>query len=184
MLPNLSAQSHPWLLLLMPVFALLLAPLLWVALVYAIGRRLRENDPHRLKVSIALTIVAAILPFLWVRGWNDLALFGAMSVIFATITFGILYVMPRARQAPPSSIGRERSDGLREICLSIVASAFAVFLASAVANTVQLNTHSTNLALNFIPLALTVWQSGFWLGRASLHLRRRVDGGTPLRGEA
>lgn len=182
--PNLSTQLPPSLLLLMPLLALVLIPVLWMLLVYAVSARLRDDDPHRLKLAIALAIVAAILPGLWARDWNDLALFGAVGVMLATLTFGFVYVLPRARAAPPESAERERCDGLRESCLATVAAAFALGMVSTVANTLQFDTHSKNLMLSLPLVALMVWQSGFWLGRASLHLRRRNDDDAPLRGQA
>lgn len=179
MLPHSSTQFTPWL---PSLLALVLAPFLWVLLVYAISKCFRDDDRRRLKMAIPLTIVAAVLPGLWVRDWHDVALFGAVGVMIATLTFGLVYVLPRARAAPPAE--RERFDGLREICLAAVAAGFALGVVSAVANTLQFDTHLRNLALSTGLVALMVGQSGFWLGRASLHLRRRTDNGTPLRGEA
>lgn len=182
MLPNLSTQSHPWLLLLMPLLAFVFALLLWVLLVYAVSKCFRDDDPRRLKTAIALTIIAALFPGLWVRGWSDLLLFGAMGVMIASLTFGLVYVLPRARAARPAE--RERFDGLKEICLASVTAGFALSLASAVANILRFDAQPRNLALNLGVAALMLWQSGFWLGRASLHLRGRIDDGASLGREA
>ena len=182
MLPNLSMQTHPWLLLLMPLLALVFALPLWVLLVYAVSKCFRDDDPRRLKTAIALTIIAAMFPGLWVRGWSDLLLFGAMGVMIATLTFGLVYVLPRARAARPGE--RERFDGLKEICLASVTAGFALSLASAVANILRFDAQPRNLALNLGVAALMLWQSGFWLGRASLHLRGRIDDGASLGREA
>lgn len=81
----------------MSFLALVLVPFLWVLLVYAISKCFRDDDPRRLKMAIALTIVAAILPGLWVREGDELVLFGAVGVMIATMTFGFVYVLPRAR---------------------------------------------------------------------------------------
>jgi hypothetical protein len=182
MLPNLSTQSHPWLLLLMPLLAFVFALLLWVLLVYAVSKCFRDDDPRRLKTAIALTIIAVMFPGLWVRGWSDLLLFGALGVMIASLTFGLVYVLPGARAARPAE--RERFDGLKEICLASVTAGFALSLASAVVNILRFDAQPRNLALNLGVAALMLWQSGFWLGRASLHLRGRIDDGASLGREA
>jgi hypothetical protein len=190
MLLDSSASSRPWLLPLpLVLFVPMLAAILWLLSVYAIGKCFRGEDPRRLKLAIALMIVAAILPIASiVLEWSprvdliplqNLLSFGGVGVMFAAATFGFVYVLPQSRAAPQGSAERERFDGLRELCLAAVFGGFAIGI---VGN--ALNAYPRNLPLNLGLVVLFVLQCGFWMGRASLHLQRPIDDATSRRGEA
>jgi hypothetical protein len=203
MLTGSSTTFYPWLWLLAPVLTPLLVSFLWLLFACVVGTRFRDDGPRRLKLAIALTIVAAILPAAsvvlawtpragllpllqvgWVRDWSLVIFIGGMSVMLAALTFGFVYALPQARAARPGSVEDERFNGLRELCLAAVFGGAMLGSVPTIMNDVQFGAKAVSPALSLSAAAIWVLLFGFWLGRASLHLRRRVDDGASPRGEA
>lgn len=106
--------------------------------------------------------------------WAVFVTIGGVCISAAAFAFGLIYVLPRARMARPGSPDEQRCNGLRELCLAVVISGVVLSSVGTIANGVRFAPAPVNPAILLGAAAFFVWQCGFWLGRASLRLRRSM----------
>lgn len=101
--------------------------------------------------------------------WTDFVMIGGLCTIIAAFAFFFFYILPRTKMIQPRSAYEERFNCLRDLCS-------AAGLAGCVLVSIATFVNSTHHpALSLAVLAIWVWCSGFFVGRASLHWRRWTD---------
>jgi hypothetical protein len=101
--------------------------------------------------------------------WTDFVMIGGLCTIIAAFAFFFVYIVPRVGATRSGSPDDERFDGLRDLCAAAVLTGCVLVSVATFAN----STHHP--ALSLVGIAMWVWCSGFFVGRASLRWRRRMD---------
>lgn len=116
--------------------------------------------------------------------WTILVMIGGICLSVAAFSFGLIYVLPRARTAQRGSADEQRCNGLRALCLALIMAGVVLDLISTIANDVRFAPAPVNPAVFLGVGAFFVWQCGFWLGRARLRLPQSVTDVVNRRSEA